>query len=125
LITATFITKPTASFGMVHFPLVPRTLIAYASFTPIGVERGPTLSVPARVSITRHGVIGTYTARSPEPIEAEVVIRPPAPKLTATAAPMAAHRLRDAVADRVVDDPVVDVEVLTLLLPEMCPLPKP
>jgi hypothetical protein len=47
------------------------------------------------VSRSRHGVIGTNTARSPEPIDADVVMIPPAPMLTATAAPMAAQRERE------------------------------
>jgi hypothetical protein len=61
---------------------------------PIGVLRGPTFNGNGLVSISRHGVIGTNTARSPEPIDADADISPPEPTVTATTAPIAAHRAR-------------------------------
>src|SRR5688500_10410774 len=56
---ATFITRPTASAGVVQLPFVPRTVTASVSFGPRGVARVPTLSDAGRVSISRHGMIGT------------------------------------------------------------------
>jgi hypothetical protein len=90
----TFITTPVASAGTLQLPLAPMTVIVWVSWAPRGAAREPTVSGAGRVSITRQGVIGTNTARSPELIVAEAIPKPPAPNETATAAPIAAQRAR-------------------------------
>src|SRR5688500_14494477 len=76
-IAATLRTSATASAGIVQFPCAPCTAIVCVSLVPIGVERAPTVSGADRVSMIRHGVIGTNTAFSPASIAAEAGISPP------------------------------------------------
>ena len=59
-----------AVVGMSQFPLAPQTVTTYVSAALRGVERGPTLSEPALVSISRHGTIGMNTsgAVAPNPL---------------------------------------------------------
>src|SRR5688572_6353893 len=92
---ATFNVIPTASTGMVQLPFAPRTVMTYDSFGWSGEDRGPTLSVPVRESASRHGLIAMKTGLSPELTSADAVMNVPAPRLTATAAPIAAHRERE------------------------------
>jgi hypothetical protein len=94
LTKVTFIDTAVADEGIVHLPLVPHTNGAYVSAPAIGVDRGPTLIEPGRVSISRHGVIGTNDD-APGELAADADNKPPAPIVTATAAPIAAHRERD------------------------------
>jgi hypothetical protein len=61
LTAVTLASIPVAEVGTVQCPLVPQTSVVYVLFAPSGVARGPTLSVPGRVSISRHGTIGTST----------------------------------------------------------------
>jgi hypothetical protein len=91
--TVTLATTAVALTGIEQLPLAPRTVKVCVSPGPSGVERVPTVD-PARVSANRHGVIGTYTDESPELSEAFTSPNPPAPNDTATAAPIAAHRIR-------------------------------
>ena len=109
-IAVTFITRPVASAGMVQLPFEPRTEIVCVSLPPMGVERLPTLSAPGRVSMMRHGTIGTNTARSPVSMDAEALINPPAPMDTAIAAPIAAQRERLVVFLTDMTSPFVVVE---------------
>ena len=92
LTATTFIDTPVAPVGMVQFPLVPHTGVAIASVGARGVERVPT-RFAARVSSSRHGVIGTNDDAPVEP-DADAVSNPPAPAITASVAPKAAHRDR-------------------------------
>ena len=94
LTKVTFIDTAVADEGIVHLPLVPHTNGAYVCPPGIGVARGPTLIAPGRVSISRHGVIGTNDD-APGELAADALNKPPAPIETATAAPMAAQRERD------------------------------
>ena len=92
LATVTFITSVVASAGIVHRPFLPRTLVVWTSFAPNGTARGPTVFGAGRVSIRRHGVVATNIAGSLALLAASAWIIPPAPSVTATAAPRAAHR---------------------------------
>ncbi|MGB8860561.1 MAG: hypothetical protein WCC60_14975 [Ilumatobacteraceae bacterium] len=78
----TFIDTPVAEVGIVQLPLLPHTNGAYVSPAAIGDERGPT-AAPVRVSIRRHGVIGTNTELTP-PVEADDVNTPPVATDSAT-----------------------------------------
>jgi hypothetical protein len=89
----TFRASPTASRGTVQLPVVPVPATVYVSFGPSGDDRGPTWNA-GRVSKTRHGVMGTKTARWPLEI-APTLASPPAPRVIATAAPTAAQRVRN------------------------------
>jgi hypothetical protein len=62
----TFIVTAVASDGMVQLPLVPVICTVCTPVGPIGVERGPMVSGAGRVSVTRHGVIGTNTDVTPD-----------------------------------------------------------
>ncbi|MCB0965336.1 MAG: hypothetical protein KDB37_00755 [Ilumatobacter sp.] len=76
-----------------HWPLVPRAETVRISRAPSGVVRPPT-PYSGRVSISRHEATGVKIARSPPPFAASTRPIPPAPKVIATAAPTAAHRVR-------------------------------
>jgi hypothetical protein len=93
----TFKTAPVAvGESASQFPKFPRAFTVIASPLPSGVVRGgvsPVAGPEARVSSNRHGVIGTKLEAAP-PDALTKVITPPAPMLTATAAPKAAHRAR-------------------------------
>src|SRR5215218_8518355 len=52
-----FVRIAVAVAGMLQSPLRPLTAKVTCSASPIGVARVPTLSLPARVSTNRHGVI--------------------------------------------------------------------
>ena len=56
---------------------MPSTLMVCVSCADNGVDREPTLSGAGRVSMTRHGVMGTYTERSPESSDADADINEP------------------------------------------------
>jgi hypothetical protein len=74
----TFIDTAVASDGIdAQFPFEPRTGVANVSPGPIGTLREPTFSEPARVSSSRHGVIGTNEDTAPGPV-AVTVTTPPA-----------------------------------------------
>jgi hypothetical protein len=77
--------------GIVQLPFVPNTSKTTVSPGPTGVVFGPS-GLDGRVSTSRHGAIGVtsdFTSSA-----APTQLTPPAPIATATAAPMAAQRLR-------------------------------
>ena len=92
-ITVTFADTPVAEAGITQLPFEPVTCTTNVSFTPIGVDCGPTVSGAGLVSINRHGVIGTNDDADDEPA-ADDVNTPPAPNTTATAAPKPTQRDR-------------------------------
>jgi hypothetical protein len=70
-IAVTFIATAVAVDGIVQLPFVPCTCCVMMPPAGIGVERGPTLSAPGRVSNKRQGDIGTSTeATPPDPLAA-------------------------------------------------------
>jgi len=75
--------------------LCPTTVIVWTSPAVNGVDRGPMVSGAARVSITRQGAIEMKIGFSPLFVTAVAVISPPAPSVTAAAAPIALHRVRE------------------------------
>jgi hypothetical protein len=91
----TFIAAAVASAGIpMHWPVDPVTCRSSVSLALSGAVRPPMLTSPGRVSTSRQGSIATNTGLSPEPIAACPSEIPPAPSVTATAAPIAAHLLR-------------------------------
>jgi hypothetical protein len=83
-----------APAGMVQLPFVPWTVNVAVSAGLRGVFRVPTVDGAGRVSTSRHGVIDTKIGRSPDDTVARTTPMPPAPSVTATAAPIAAHLIR-------------------------------
>ena len=79
---------------MVQLPFVPCTVNVAVSAGWSGVARVPTVVGAGRVSTRRHGVIEMKTGRSPDVTVARTTPIPPAPSVTATAAPIAAHLIR-------------------------------
>ena len=67
LTTVTLSDTPVAPIGIVQFSFVPHTGTTCVSPPASGHERGPTLSLPARVSNSRQGVIGTNDDAFVEP----------------------------------------------------------
>src|SRR5262245_35801218 len=68
LTVVTFIAIALAVDGTMHpSPLVPCTSTSIAVSGPIGADTGPMLSSPGRVSINRHGTIGTNADWTPLP----------------------------------------------------------
>lgn len=92
LIAVTFIDRPVAPVGIVQLPFVPHTGIVYEANATSGVDLGP-MTPPARVSITRHGVIGTNDDAPAEP-DADADNNPP-PATTASTAPKLTQRDRN------------------------------
>ena len=81
-----------AAAGIVQAPFVPRTCLLKVSELPKGVDLSPTRNT-GRVSKSRQGVIDTNDDAA-ESAWAYNTNPPPAPSVTATAAPMAAQRER-------------------------------
>jgi len=94
LTIVTFIDTPDASTGIVHDPFDPSTAIVCVSRGPSGVDRPPTVAGAGRVSITRQGVIGTNTERTPPVIDADAGIKDPQATDAATALVTMSARLR-------------------------------
>jgi hypothetical protein len=91
-VIVTFDAIETAPDGIVQLPFDPWTANVVTSPGPSGVARAPTVAGAGRVSTSRHGVIGTSTGLGSELIVARTTPRPPAPNVTASAAPTAAQR---------------------------------
>ena len=91
LVKGPFQTTPVAPLGIVQFPWLPQTLIVCVAPAPSGVARPP-IDVAARVSMMRHGVM--VVIDDGVDVAAPEMAMPPAPRVTATAAPTAAHRDR-------------------------------
>ena len=83
--------------GMLHAPFAPRTTNVAISPEPSGADRVPTAVGAGLVSTRRHGTIGTNDDAVPDDT-AFAIPKPPTPKLTATAAPIAAHLLLETSA---------------------------
>ena len=74
--------------GMTQLPLAPWTWTAYSCPALNAVLRGPTV-LSARVSMIRHGLMGTKLLGVGD-APANVITSPPPPTVTAMAAPTAA-----------------------------------
>ena len=86
-----FTSMAVTPLGIVQSPLVPNTSKVRVSAGPTGRRRGPFGSA-GRVSTKRHGAIGVTTDSTSSMARTRPI--PPDPSVTATAAPIAAQRLR-------------------------------
>jgi len=97
LTVVTLRTAPVAvADSATHLPKSPRAVIVNDSCAPRGVLRGgvaPVAGPSDRVSSSRHGVTAVKLDALP-PAALANVMSPPAPMLTATAAPIADQRAR-------------------------------
>jgi hypothetical protein len=118
----TFIDTAVAPVGIVQLPFAPHTVATNVSLAPTGVDLGPAVSGAGRVSIKRHGVIGTNDDAPGEP-DADDVNTPPAPTTIANDAPNATQRDRDPTERIMTDLPAQDIPSGSVWTPDPDPTP--